>query len=254
MRRWMLIGAAAASLMAPAVWAQEAPAPQSPPDAVSDPWIKLNRANFAVHEAVDKAALGPIAKGYRTVTPKFFRTGVNNLLDNLAAPTTFANDVLQGEGGRAGKTFGRFVINTTIGVGGLFDPATSLGLDQHKEDFGQTLARWGVPSGPYLFVPLRGPTNVRDLLASPVDLATNPLAYVKSGDDDVAPLTVAGVVGALAAREELIDQIETLRTSPDPYISYRSFATIAREAAIANGRDTTQELPDYGVEPPPPAK
>jgi phospholipid-binding lipoprotein MlaA len=254
MRRWILLGAAAAALLAPTALGQEAGAPAAPQEAVSDPWIKLNRANFAVHEAIDKAALGPIAKRYRTATPGFFRSGVNNILDNLAAPTTFVNDVLQGEGKRAGTTFGRFVINTTVGVGGLFDPATGLGLSKHSEDFGQTLARWGVPSGPYLFVPLRGPTNVRDLLASPVDLATNPLAYVKSGNDDVAPLTATGIVGAVAVRESLIDQIETLRTSPDPYISYRSFATVAREAAIANGRDATQELPDYGVEPPPPTK
>lgn len=252
MRKLLLIGAAAATLLAPVALAQESPALSREPDAVSDPWAGLNRANFAVHEAIDKAALGPIARGYRAATPRFFRTGVTNLLGNLAAPTTFANDLLQGEGARAGTTLGRFVVNTTLGVGGLFDPAASFGLDKHSEDFGQTLARWGVPSGPYLFLPLLGPTNVRDMLAAPVDVATNPLAYVQSGDDDVAPLGASGFVGALAARETLIDQIATLRTSPDPYISYRSFATIAREAAIANGRDTTQELPDYGVEPPPP--
>lgn len=246
MRKLILIGAAAAALLAPGAWAQDLA-----PEAVHDPWIKLNRASFAVHEAIDKAALGPAAKSYRTVTPSFFRSGVNNVLSNLAAPTTLANDLLQAEPARAGTTFGRFMLNTTIGVGGLFDPASRMGLAKHTEDFGQTLARWGAPSGPYLFVPLLGPTNVRDLLAAPVDLATNPLAYVKSGKDDVSPLAATGVVGALAAREDLIDQIATLRTSPDPYISYRSLATVAREAAIANGRDTTQELPDYGVEPPP---
>jgi phospholipid-binding lipoprotein MlaA len=246
MRKLILIGAATAALLAPGAWAQEMGA-----EAVHDPWIKLNRANFAVHEAVDKAALGPVAKAYRAATPRLFRSGVNNVLGNLAAPTTFANDLLQGEPARAGTTFGRFLVNTTLGVGGVFDPARAMGLNKHSEDFGQTLARWGVPGGPYLFLPLLGPTNVRDMLAAPVDVATNPLAYVQSGDDDVRPLGASGFVGALSAREALIDQIATLRISPDPYISYRSFATVAREAAIANGRDTTQELPDYGVEPPP---
>jgi phospholipid-binding lipoprotein MlaA len=246
MRRWMLLGAAALALVGHSslALAEAAPPPQG---AVADPWIGFNRTSFAIHEAADKAVLGPVATGYRTVTPKFFRTGVRNLSRNLNAPGTLANDVLQGEGRRAGTTLGRFLINTTIGVVGVFDPASSMGLAYHDEDFGQTLAVWGVPAGPYLFVPLRGPTNLRDLLASPVDIAANPLSYL----NDRSPAAIDGALGALNARVDLNDQIKTLRMSPNPYISYRSYATVAREAQIANGRDTSQELPDYGVEQAP---
>jgi phospholipid-binding lipoprotein MlaA len=244
MRKWMLLGATALVLVAPAPPARADAAPPAQ-EAVADPWIGVNRASFAVHEAADKAVLGPVAAGYRTVTPRFFRTGVRNLSRNLGAPATLINDVLQGEGRRAGTTLSRFVVNSTLGVAGLFDPAQRMGLAYHDEDFGQTLAVWGVSAGPYIFVPLRGPTNLRDLLATPVDIAMDPLVYLK----DPTPAAIEGGLGVLNLRVDLTDQIATLRTSPDPYLSYRSFATVAREAQIANGRDTSQELPDYGVEP-----
>ena len=123
-----------------------------------DPWEDFNRAMFATHETVDRAVLEPVARGYRAVTPQPVRNSVRSFLRNLRSPVILANDLLQGEFGRAGRTVARFGLNSTVGFLGLFDPATGLGIERHEEDFGQTLAVWGVDSGPYLFIPLMGPT------------------------------------------------------------------------------------------------
>ena len=140
----------AACLAVPTVASAQDAAPESvqPAADTGDPWEGFNRGLFGIHQSVDHAVLAPVARGYRAVTPSPLRTGVLNFLRNLKGPVIFANDVLQGEVNRAGTTAGRFAINTTIGVAGIFDPAPSMGLERHEEDFGQTLAVWGVPSGP----------------------------------------------------------------------------------------------------------
>lgn len=136
-------------------------------EAVDDPWEGFNRDMYAVHDSVDRAVLEPVARGYRSVTPGPVRTGVRNFLRNLRSPVTFVNDLLQGEIERAGVTFVRFGVNTTVGMAGLLDPATSMGMERHDEDFGQTLAVWGVEPGPYIFVPVLGPTTLRDGAGGP---------------------------------------------------------------------------------------
>jgi phospholipid-binding lipoprotein MlaA len=146
---------------------------------------------------------------------------------------------------RAGNTAGRFAINTTIGVAGIFDPATSMGLERHEEDFGQTLAVWGVPSGPYLFIPLLGPTNVRDGAGRIVDIAFDPLTWADFDDADTVRASRT-VIAGIAQREVLIDQIDLLEAQGgDLYITYRSAYEVAREAAIQNGRADVQDLPDF---------
>ena len=135
----------------------------------ADPLEGLNRATYAFNDALDRAVLEPVAKGYQTVTPGFVRAGVMNLFTNIGDVATSLNNLLQGKAGDAASDAGRFLINSTLGVLGLFDVATPMGLEKHNEDFGQTLGRWGVNSGPFLVIPLMGPSTLRDAVARPVD-------------------------------------------------------------------------------------
>ena len=135
----------------------------------ADPMEGLNRATYALNDAVDEAVFKPVAKGYQTVTPGFFRAGVTNLFTNIGDVATAVNNLLQGKAGDATSDVGRFLVNSTLGVLGLFDVATPMGLEKHNEDFGQTLGKWGVGSGPFLVLPLMGPSTLRDAIGRPVD-------------------------------------------------------------------------------------
>jgi len=222
-----------------------APAIANAQEAQSDPWESFNRDMFAVHESVDRAVLEPVARGYRAITPRPVRRGVLNFLRNLRAPVIFANDMLQGEFGRAGTTAARFGLNTTIGVAGVFDPATSVGLERHDEDFGQTLAVWGVESGPYIFVPLLGPTTVRDGAGRIVDIVFDPLTWAEF--DEVDQVRVGRtLLASVAARELVLETVEDIRRdSPDPYVTIRSSYGLLRESAIQNGPADVQDLPEF---------
>jgi phospholipid-binding lipoprotein MlaA len=134
-----------------------------------DPWEGFNRKSFAFNDKLDQAVLKPVAKGYVKVVPGFAREGVNNFYDNLEDVATSLNNVLQGKPKQGLSDAGRFLVNTVFGVFGLWDVATPLGLEKHYEDFGQTLGVWGVPSGPYLVLPLLGPSTARDAPAKVVD-------------------------------------------------------------------------------------
>ena len=127
-----------------------------------DPWEGFNRGTFAFNEGLDRAVLKPVAKGYDFIMPGFAKEGVNNFFSNLDDVPTGLNNILQGKAGEGFSDLGRFVVNSVFGIFGLWDVATPLGLEKHEEDFGQTLAVWGVHSGPYLVLPLFGPSNVRD--------------------------------------------------------------------------------------------
>jgi len=256
MRGLISVMAFAACLAAPVVVsAQEAEAETTDQAAsatapVGDPWEGMNRDLYALHEGVDKALLEPVARGYRAVTPSVLRGGVLNFLRNLRGPVIFANDILQGEVGRAGTTAGRFVVNSTIGVAGIFDPATSMGLERHDEDFGQTLAVWGVPSGPYIFIPLLGPSTVRDGTGRIIDVVFDPLTWAEF--DEVATARAARTVTAgTAARESVIEAVDDVReNSLDPYVSIRSSYSLLRQSAIQNGRDEVPDLPELDDEIP----
>lgn len=213
--------------------------PADDPEAVAefeqtnDPLEPSNRMWFAVHEAVDQAVLEPIARGYRAAVPEPARMGVRNLLGNFRAPVILLNDLLQGNLARAEVTLGRFMINSTIGLGGILDVARDLGVPGHTEDFGQTLAVWGFGEGPYLFIPMLGPSNPRDLSGFAVDFVSNPFSYVGQGDI-ITGLTWARIGATVVdTREALLDPIDQVRqASLDPYATLRSAYRQRRNAEI----------------------
>jgi phospholipid-binding lipoprotein MlaA len=227
-------------------------APQSP---VYDPWERTNRGLFSVHKGVDRAVLGPGARAYKAVTPPPVRRGVRNVFNNLGEPITFINDVLQGQPTRAGKTAARFVTNTTVGVLGVFDVASSAGLPIHYEDFGQTLAVYGVKPGPYVFIPVLGPSNLRDVGGRVLDTAANPVNYARFENSRKVKtgLYVLNGVDARAAADANLRELE--RTATDEYATIRSLHSQNRNAEIANGRlgaADVQALPEFEAPPPPP--
>jgi phospholipid-binding lipoprotein MlaA len=192
-------------------------------EANNDPIEPLNRAMYLVNDGLDTLVLRPAAEAYRIFLPPEVRTAIRNVLANLRSPVILVNDVLQGETQRAGTTAGRFLLNTTLGIGGIFDVAKDFGLLGHTEDFGQTLAVWGLPEGPYLFVPVLGPSNPRDLTGAGVDFATNPFSWL-TGGELIETVTISRtVVGGLDTREGLIEPLDALRSgSLDPYAALRS--------------------------------
>jgi phospholipid-binding lipoprotein MlaA len=222
-----------------------APSAAAAQTAQSDPWEGFNREMYALHEGVDQAVLEPVARAYRAITPRPVRRGVLNFLRNLKGPVIFANDVLQGELGRAGTTVARFGVNSTVGLVGIFDPASSMGLERHDEDFGQTLAVWGVGAGPYLFVPLLGPTTVRDGAGRIIDIAFDPLTWADFDDVDRARAGRTLLAG-VAARELVIETVDDIRRdSLDPYVTIRTSYGLLRDSAIQNGPADVQDLPDF---------
>ena len=214
--------------------------------AEGDPWEGFNRKIFAMNLFVDDNLFVPAAKAYRFVTPKPARKGLSNFLANAASPKTLVNDILQGKPKRAAETTGRFIINSTIGFLGLTDGAATLGIPGHTEDFGQTLAVWGVGSGPYVYLPFFGPSSVRDGFGSAVDIAFDPLIYIDTNPASLARYSRAGAT-ALALREPLIEPLDDIRSkSLDYYASMRSFYMQARKREIADGVTNYEDLPDIG--------
>lgn len=213
----------------------------------NDPGEPANRAIFKVNKALDSALLKPAAIAYKDYTPGIFQTTIRNVLDNLRAPVIFFNDILQGELQRAGTTFFRFVINSTIGFLGLADPATEMGLEPHSEDFGQTLAVWGVPEGPYLMLPIFGPSNPRDAVGLVVDFLIDPLnIWASNTNRDWLPFTRAGV-RAVDTRARYFDALEDLeRTSLDFYAAIRSLYRQRRNDEIGNGAGSSN-IPAPGL-------
>lgn len=143
-----------------------------------DPFEPFNRGVTRFNDVVDDAVLKPVATAYRNITPQPVRTGVTNFFGNLGDVWSFVNNVLQLKGQASAETFMRVNVNTLFGLGGILDVATELGIERHREDFGQTLGYWGVPSGPYLVLPILGPSTVRDTAALPVDFKGDLLDHV----------------------------------------------------------------------------
>ncbi|MEO0466318.1 MAG: VacJ family lipoprotein [Pseudomonadota bacterium] len=220
-------------------------------EGVYDPFEPVNRGVFAFNEAADKAVIGPVAGAYEAATPAVARKGVSNFLRNLSNPVIFVNNVLQGDADGAGNTAYRFTVNTVFGGLGLFDLAEGDGFPHRSEDFGQTLGVWGVPDGPFLVLPILGPSNLRDSVGSGVDTAFDPLTWTEFASDEDLDDNIAigrGVLGALNARVALDDALIALREQPEPYIAYRRTYTAQRDAAIRNGQedpDAYQNLPDF---------
>jgi len=144
----------------------------------NDPFEPANRKILDFNMFVDRILLKPVALGYRTFIPQYGRNRIRNFLDNLNEPVVFVNDTLQGQFARANTTAGRFLFNTTFGIGGIWDQATAIGMERQTGDFGQTLYSWGVPDGPYLVIPILGPSNPRDAIGTAVDSYMDPFLYV----------------------------------------------------------------------------
>jgi phospholipid-binding lipoprotein MlaA len=237
-RRWtpVVMSRAGAGLLAFLLLATPALAQEEP----DDPLEPLNRGIFQFNRVLDGLVLEPAAIMYRAATPQFFRTGVRNFLANLTTPVVLANDLLQGEFARAELTLGRFMMNTILGLGGVIDVGGKLGMpDRHYEDFGQTLAVYGVGSGPYLMLPLLGPSNGRDAVGRVVDLAFDPFSVLDAAEVGLVSTEVAlARRGAeiLSFREENIEQIDELeRSSIDLYAAVRTLYGQYRANEIRNG-------------------
>jgi len=198
--------------------------------AESDPWEPLNRTLFDVNTAIDKVTLKPIAKGYQAIIPSPVRTGVSNFYRNLTTPGSVVNNLLQGKPKRGLSELTRFVFNSTMGLGGILDVATAAGLEDYSEDIGQTVAVWGVPAGPYVMLPLRGPSTLRDALLFPIDART-PLYYY----DNTSVRDKLQVLRIIDLRSRLLVTEKFLEDSKDPYITLRESYLQNREYVIHDG-------------------
>ncbi len=183
----------------------------------SDPWEPMNRGSYRFSDAVDRMTLKPIARGYRKVVPQFARRGVTNFSTNQLTPRSALNNFLQGKGKAGFSDIARFVMNSTIGIGGLFDVASAAGFEEYGENLAQTLAVWGLPDGPYVYIPLIGPRTLLDAVALPVDLLSDPLAHY----DDTSVRDKVYVLRAIDLRARLLTAEKLIEDSQDPYITIR---------------------------------
>ncbi len=198
-----------------------------------DPLQELNADSFEVIQDVDDAVVGPVALAYEDTVPSPVRSGISNFLSNLGEPIVFLNYLLQLKPGKAMETLGRFTINSTIGIGGLVDVAKKppFNLPKRNNGFANTLGYYGVEPGPFLFLPLIGPTTVRDLFGRVVDLSVLPVAVGKPFNELVYTLP-AGIITSLDTRAEQDEQFRKLRESDDPYTATRELYLKQRQAEI----------------------
>ncbi|MBF7072212.1 VacJ family lipoprotein [Glaciecola sp. MH2013] len=201
-------------------------------DGVNDPLEPINRVVWDFNfEVLDRFLVKPLTKGYIAVTPQFVRTGLLNASENLGEPTNAVNNLLQGKGTDSIASVGRFLVNSTVGIVGIFDVASELGLERKEEDFGQVLGVWGVGTGPYLMLPGLGPNDARSLAGTFVDNVYWPLEFVES------PYVIAAnVVNVLETRASLLDQEETLNRSLDQYLFVRDAYFQRLAFQVADGK------------------
>ena len=207
-------------------------------DEIYDPIEPFNRAMFGFNNFADKVVLEPAAKGYKKL-PSPIQTGISNFLGNLRLPLVILNQFLQGQGNNAMESTGRFVVNSTAGILGLIDVADKIGLEKKQEDFGQTLATWGVGDGFYVVLPIFGPSNLRDTAGMALTFMTDPInAYaVREGEAWLVPLRTS--INAVDQRSKIIDEVNALRNnSIDFYAAVRSSYYQNRKAAIKNIDDS----------------
>lgn len=206
-----------------------------------DPWEPLNRGMYAVHDTLDRYTLRLVARGYKAVLPNFARRGVTNFSRNLLAPRSVVNNFLQGKPGPGISEFGRFIFNTTIGIGGLIDVASLQGMPEHEEDFSQTLAVWGVPEGPFVFIPILGPNTLLDAVTIPIDLLSDPMMHY----DNTSVRDKINVLRIIDVRARLLTAEALLEDSQDPYLTLRESYLQNRRFQVHDGDPpTTQEEDD----------
>ena len=228
---------------------------------LNDPLEPMNRASFRVNVLLDEAVLEPVARAYRFAVPGEVRVAADNVLTNLGTPVRLGNDIFAGKPRRAGDTTMRFLINTTDGVLGVFDVATAMGFKSHDSDFGLTLGILGVEEGPFLFVPILGPWNTRDLVGFGVDRVGDPFLWIGQGAAVRALGWSRFSVGAINAREKVLDPIEQIKkTALDPYATFRSLYRQYRASMLKNlAEDERATIPAWfpdraGINGKPPSR
>jgi phospholipid-binding lipoprotein MlaA len=222
-----------------------------------DPYEKTNRKIYAFNNSLDKAVVRPVAVGYRKVTNPTIRRCVSDFFTNIHMPITIANDVLQARPKEAIQGTGRFVLNLTLGIGGFFDPASQLGIPLNETDFGITLARWGVPDGPYLMLPFMGPSTARDVWRLPVDgYFFDPLGYYERNNHyEYGQQYLPEVLYFVTLRSSAIDAESFLNSAYDPYAFIRDAYRQQRIYQIYDGNppqdviDQMQGLKDKNFDP-----
>jgi phospholipid-binding lipoprotein MlaA len=213
---------------------------------INDPLEPMNRQILKFNRGFEAVVLTPIAKTYRAVLPAPARKGVYNILHNLKSPVIFGNDVMQGEGKRAGNTLLRFLVNSTLGIGGLIDVATRMGIESHDEDFGQTLAVHGAGEGFYLVLPIFGPSNPRDGIGVAVDILIDPIFWILRSENLNYVNYIRTAVDGVDIYARNLDEIEDFkRTSLDYYSALRSTYRQNRRSEILNGAEEDPDFPEY---------
>jgi len=211
-----------------------------------DPLEPMNRKVFAFNQGVDKVIIKPVAKAYVKVIPSHGRDGIRNFIKNLNEPVVFTNNLLQGEFKRAGTTACRFIINSTVGIVGIMDFAGRHGMERQIGDFGQTLFVWGVHDGPYLVIPVFGPTTPRDGIGAGVDIFMDPFLYVARHNHYRTAITdtklILGGVDLRARNLDVLDEVQ--RESVDFYAAMRSLYRQNRSAELRHGGPPPQPKDD----------
>ena len=217
---------------------------------VYDPLEEVNRTTLKINEAVDKVVLEPVARGYRAATPTAFRLALRNFLRNLKSPVIIGNQILQGDlEGTANSTL-RMIVNTLAGFGGILDLASDGGVPYEPEDFGQTLAVWGVGDGPYLVLPVFGPSTLRDTGGMLVDAYADPIRLYLFNTDQEEWHYARIAASVVDQREELLDVIDDLRRNSFDYYAALRSTYIQRRQALINDQDpdtvgAVPAIPDY---------
>ena len=230
------------TLIVVAFWISACAAIDTTPLAEKDRFQRFNQASYNLHDRIDRAVIKPVARGYDALPDKI-QNRTSNFFANLHGPIDITNNLLQGKFKRGFSGIGRLLVNSTIGLGGLFDPAARMGMPQYREDLGQTLATWGVPSGPYVFVPIIGPTTVRDLFGRVGDWQYDPI----SQNDDTSTRNTLVVGREIDNRAELLtDAIEgTIDRASNPYARVRSMYDQSRRDAIFDGNPPDPFAEDF---------
>lgn len=228
---WFMKRAAAALILMTTAGCASMNSPENAALGVNDPFESVNRDIHAFNKGFDRYALRPIAQGYDAATPGLFRLFISNALSHLELPRDFANHVLTAEFESAGRTLLRFAINTTVGAGGLLDPATDFEVEKENADFGKTLAVWGAGEGFFYSIPFLGPSTVRHTAGRVVDLAFAPTSYL---DEPLVPIGV-GALAAVEARADNAGAIDSLLyDSVDSYSAVRSFYLNSRRSFVGD--------------------
>jgi phospholipid-binding lipoprotein MlaA len=219
-----------------------------------DPWQRMNRGVFKFNDAFDRAIATPVARTYLRVMPQTVRTGVTNFFNNATYPDVIVNALLQGKLEPFARDTGRFVVNTTVGIGGLFDPASKMGLAYEDRDFGQTFGKWGIPSGPFLVLPFLGPSDIRDGIGRAADAYAEPWAYIQNPYWDYGTL----LVYVVDERASVLPLTDMANKTYDPYafernayLQHRDFMVEGPQAEKNNAEEELKQLQQDSGGPPP---